>query len=551
MLNAKSHPTNNRALWICLLISLAGAMWSALFIYQSSYIALDGHRYYGLFDDAMISMRYAWNFAHGQGLVWNAGQRVEGYTNLLMTLLMSLAALVLSKPLAVLAIQVMGVVTLLAISFVTKGLSDEVNRGKPYQGLIGILAFAAVFFYFPLSYWTLMGMETGLLTLLIMASALFALRWLRSGLDRDLVAASLLSGLAFVTRNDSLIFTAVIFGLLLVEARTRKLPRPMWLKILFAGCIYLVFPIAQTVFRLIYYGQPLPNTYTLKLAKFPLSIRLIGGMRFVLPYLEQTALILLFALLALVLDFKRVRIFLLSFLAVALAYQVYVGGDPWPSWRMLAPAMPPLFILAIMGAADLVSRWTVLASRKYLTAAVVVALSVVALLLADLPFLEDMSVRAPTSAAIANRVNTNTAIAINHMTNPNATVGVIWAGTLPYYTDRQAIDFLGKSDPHIASLNADVSGAVSWSGMISVPGHNKYDLDYSIVELMPTYIQAFSWGDQTVKPWVVQHYVRAEYHGIQGTKTLFLQKDSPDVCWEQCGNDYKIIPWPKQGGENP
>jgi hypothetical protein len=213
--------------------------------------------------------------------------------------------------------------------------------------------------------------------------------------------------------------------------------------------------------------------------------------------------------------------------------------------------MPPLFILAIMGAADLVSRWTALASRKYLTAAVVVALSVVALLLADLPFLEDMSVRAPTSAAIANRVNTNTAIAINHMTNPNATVGVIWAGTLPYYTDRQAIDFLGKSDPHIASLNADVSGAVSWSGMISVPGHNKYDLDYSIVELMPTYIQAFSWGDQTVKPWVVQHYVRAEYHGIQGTKTLFLQKDSPDVCWEQCGNDYQIIPWPKQGGENP
>ena len=325
----------------------------------------------------------------------------------------------------------------------------------------------------------------------------------------------------------------------------------MWLKILYAGALYLAFPIGQTAFRLLYYGHALPNTYTLKLAKFPLSIRLIGGVRFVLPYLGQTALVLALALLASVLDFKRVRLFLLSFLAVALAYQVYVGGDPWPSWRMLAPAMPPLFILSMMGCADLAARWPAAASRRYLATSFVVALSLSALFLADHPFLEDMSVQAPTSAAIANRVNTNTAIAINHMTNPNATVGVIWAGTLPYYVDRRAIDFLGKSDPRIASLNADVSGAVSWSGMTSVPGHNKYDLNYSIVGLMPTYIQAFAWGDQTVKPWVTQHYVRAEYHGIQGTKTLFLQKDSPDVCWEQCGNDYKIIPWPKQGEENP
>ena len=111
------------------------------------------------------------------------------------------------------------------------------------------------------------------------------------------------------------------------------------------------------------------------------------------------------------------------------------------------------------------------------------------------------------------------------MTGPHATVGVIWAGTLPYYVDRTAIDFLGKSDLHIAHLNADVSGAVSWSGMRSVPGHNKYDLKYSIMQLQPTYIQAFAWGDQTVKPWVTQNYLRVEYHGVQGTKTVFLRKD--------------------------
>ena len=81
-----------------------------------------------------------------------------------------------------------------------------------------------------------------------------------------------------------------------------------------------------------------------------------------------------------------------------------------------------------------------------------------------------------TSAAIANQVNTNAAIAIDQMTGPHATVGVIRPARCPYYVDRTAIDFLGKSDSHIAHLNADISGAVSWSGMRSVPGHNKYDL---------------------------------------------------------------------------
>jgi hypothetical protein len=162
-----------------------------------------------------------------------------------------------------------------------------------------------------------------------------------------------------------------------------------------------------------------------------------------------------------------------------------------------------------------------------------------------------MSVRGPTSAAIANHVNTNTALAINKLTSPEATVGVIWAGTLPYYTDRTGVDFLGKSDPIIARLKPDLSGSVSWAGERSVPGHNKYDLNYSIVKLQPTYIQAYSWGNQTVKPWVVINYVRVEYHSALGTKTVFLRKDSPYVCWELCKNQYKIIPWPKQKKVTP
>ncbi|HMJ10771.1 MAG TPA: hypothetical protein VK524_05155, partial [Polyangiaceae bacterium] len=42
-----------------------------------------------LFDDAFISFRYAQNLVHGRGLVFNVGERVEGYTNFLWVLVLA------------------------------------------------------------------------------------------------------------------------------------------------------------------------------------------------------------------------------------------------------------------------------------------------------------------------------------------------------------------------------------------------------------------------------------------------------------------------------
>ena len=44
-------------------------------------------------DDADITFRYSWHLAHGYGLVFNSGQRVEGFTNMTWMLAMALAIL--------------------------------------------------------------------------------------------------------------------------------------------------------------------------------------------------------------------------------------------------------------------------------------------------------------------------------------------------------------------------------------------------------------------------------------------------------------------------
>src|SRR5574339_584219 len=98
---------NSITAWVTAL-SLGFVLWSGLFIYNSSFITLNKQRSFSLVDDAMISMRYAWNFSHGHGLVWNQGEYVQGYTNLLMVLIMSLATLAFDKSIAVLFVQILG-----------------------------------------------------------------------------------------------------------------------------------------------------------------------------------------------------------------------------------------------------------------------------------------------------------------------------------------------------------------------------------------------------------------------------------------------------------
>ena len=53
-----------------------------------------------LCDDSFISLRYADHLVEGLGLVYNAGEYVEGYTNLLWTLALAGAAKVGVSPVA-------------------------------------------------------------------------------------------------------------------------------------------------------------------------------------------------------------------------------------------------------------------------------------------------------------------------------------------------------------------------------------------------------------------------------------------------------------------
>lgn len=87
-------PLYKVALTLCFLVLVAGTILQTLG--GSAFLTTKSHNDWGN-DDAYISYRYAENLARGQGLVFNRGERVEGYSNFLYVLVMAPASRLTSR----------------------------------------------------------------------------------------------------------------------------------------------------------------------------------------------------------------------------------------------------------------------------------------------------------------------------------------------------------------------------------------------------------------------------------------------------------------------
>ncbi len=117
-------------------------------------------------DDAFITFRYVQQFVAGNGLVYNIGERVEGYSNFLWVML-------LSPPYALGADLVMTARVLsIMLSVGTLILVSYLARRSSYLILAPIMLAAAG----PFGAWTMGGLETSLFAFLLTASTIAFIR---------------------------------------------------------------------------------------------------------------------------------------------------------------------------------------------------------------------------------------------------------------------------------------------------------------------------------------------------------------------------------------
>ena len=194
-----------------------------------------------MIDDAWISFRYAAHLATGDGLVFNPGERVQGFTNPLYTLLLALGAAVgIDIPRAALGVGFAGAVAAAAALVC-------VRRGA-LAATIGA-AFALALLLLPeFLLNSVSGMETALFCGLLTWSFVAWMRgWWR--------AAGTLQGLLLITRPDAVFWIAP--GLLWLLWRNRPaFVRQLIPLAAIAGAWFL--------FAWIYYGSPIPHSIAAK-----------------------------------------------------------------------------------------------------------------------------------------------------------------------------------------------------------------------------------------------------------------------------------------------
>jgi len=535
-----------------------------------------GSRRFTLFDDAMISMDYGRTLAKTGELVWFPGApRVQGFTNPLWTLWMALVHLVgFDGSSAALIISLTGIVLILASSWIIFDLVRTHSAGNNH--VIAVLAAGSLPFLYPLTYWTLRGMEVGALTFFCLLVLRATINHIRDGRVRIHYSMILPIVLGIATRFDFAIFCVVAVTAILMWG-------PAYVKVRLVaqyGVIVVGTAALVCLAQKLYWGSWLPNTYHLKMDGVSPIDRIARG----LASSAKTTVLFAIITVALVCHFRskeiRQRLVVIAstkFFAMA-AYAVYIGGDAWEAemlnrfYATILPLVPliiglsfntvrqritPVFIsLAVLitsiGAGITVNPFGF--SEEHFDIVVVVSIlsALVIFLVSFIP--RDGYIAGAVLAAVCaivsaypvmqqqknndlllTRTNLRITESVETMrdtTEAGASIGTIWAGVPAYYSHRTMLDLLGKNDTFIATSapHGDF-----------FPGHNKWDYDYSIGKLQPDVI--FQTYDRDIEKNLHQRIANWGYKkmcpitGTFGPRGYYYRTNSTQVKWntlEEC-----------------
>jgi len=440
-----------------LLVAILGAV--AHFSFGFSHSDLSGHAWGS--DDAYISYRYAQNFVDGHGLVFNPGEKVEGYTNLLYTLI---AAIFISiNPnmvyIGCFSFNILAyIATLLLFYWYLRNITDE-NRAK-----IGFLILCAT----PVMWaWHASGLEMSSVLFVQLAIFIIADLIARKYSNRLFVLYGCLVAMVIFLRADGFVF-AFLSSMILFRRKNYRC-------FVLAVIIIVAFTLIYIAARYSYYGDILPNTYYVKVSGSPLQ-RLESAAYQLFGMFKKNAFFLyiipiIFGAFQVINKLRTTNLFsiedipLIPFISLALlAYWVYVGGDVYYERFLLL--LIPLSIIYIVS--TLPPKW-------YLT------IMFCFLILQFVSFTFDQRFNYHINK-YDRWVDLGKFLANKH---PQNTLAIDAAGKVPFYSRLPTLDMYGLNNRYIGKKPAT----------FFFVGHNKYDPDY-IFEQQPDLIAA--WGSKSL-----------------------------------------------------
>ncbi len=302
------------------------------------YLALSWN-YRFLCDDAFISFRYARNLANGFGIRFNISDApLEGFSNFLWVLIAAIFEATLADPTVW-----MPVLSAASGAFFLVYLHRTLLRHFPFSADVSALVALLVGCNPAFAVWSTSGLET-----MPAALALFAV-FERLVLARDYKLGAV-AGIALCTlRVEGIAWFAILClvgaaASLRDEALTdrREILRP----IAIGGALVIAFFAAFSAFRLVYFGDIVPNPVHVKVA-LGLERFSRGGQYLALFWLTFVPQVFLFAGAGGAIRWRTGKGLAIVFLAAAFPiWAVSVGGDFMPMGRLLVGG---LVFLALLG----------------------------------------------------------------------------------------------------------------------------------------------------------------------------------------------------------
>lgn len=411
------------------------------------------HEYPLLVDDSFISFRYAKNLVDGHGLVWNPGERVEGYSNFLWVMLYALGfKLGIQPEVFTYLISIPIYLASLVFSYL---LALRVLKSRD-QALVVLLLVA---FNHSLAGFAGSGMETPLHTLQYVLTGYLCAYSIDHGWSpRRTLALSIILNLSLLTRPDGAILIVCATWTWL---RThRKKIRPVSIAVFLVPFLLIVLP--WLIWKQSYYGTILPNSFNAKVRSFSgLGFGVYYLYLFVLYYtLLPYLMVVVWRAKTLVADNASLRYLSLIVLAWSF-YTLVVGGD-FMEFRFLAPVISFLMILIIA------ALNTFIRDRRVF-AAVVLALCIGTV--NNFTFMSSMfySYRVERVEKLRNHVyakDENWEMIGKKLKDlfggTDVCLGLGAAGAIPYYSGLKSIDFMGLTDKTVPRIGEPFS---------SMPGH--------------------------------------------------------------------------------
>lgn len=264
-------------------------------------------------DDAEITLRTVLNVTHGFGLTFNVAERVQTYTHPLWMALLTLGYLVTGN--VYVTTFAAGIIcSALAFWFVVRRAESSFQA----MAAVAVLLFSVAFVDFSTS-----GLENPLTNLLLLG---FVAVFVNGMMDRQrwLTLLSGVTSLLYLTRPDAVL---IVVPLLILACWNVRHPG----RILQSMAIGSLPAVAWTLFSLVYYGFPFPNTAYAKLATGIDSSELRAqGLLYLLDSLDRDPITLTtIAIVAIIAAFQRTvpaRALAVG-VVLYLWYIVSIGGD--------------------------------------------------------------------------------------------------------------------------------------------------------------------------------------------------------------------------------